>query len=295
MQARNCTRVGRKSIDAQGERAIVEPGHGNKSHQVTVHGPQLVFASGARPDRSAVRAFVEMHDTVSIAFDPAETPMLRVIDAAEDADRSQDPYAEKLWMELVTRGLSFDLVGISPAPGQSLAETSHHFDYAKPDTFGEHGVLELLPGAHLSGGEKSLPVLKAQFALCRDLVRYFADVEAVVWPPAQSAIGRRFFESTITAWIEGGTFPALGLAAIRETEQGGLQSVGLDYIIGQEVRVEPSLASDKVDATRLAVRLINQLVLVGRVTESELVIAPDGRRLRVEPSEDGKFVKVQGA
>lgn len=230
----------------------------------------------------------------SIAFDPADKPRLRLAEETGSAEQQPGPYGDRLWLELVTRGLSFDFVGLMPAEGLSLAERSYFFDFDKDDPLTNCEAIELLAGAHLSGGERSLPVLKAQFALCRDIVGFFSEVKAVIWPPAATLIGRRFFESTIAAWVEGGTFPALGLTAIRETDDGGLQSVGLDYIIGQEVKVEPSLTADKVEATRLAVRLINQLVLVGRVSESEYVIAPDGRRLRVEPSENGDIVKVQG-
>lgn len=107
-----------------------------------------------------------------------------------------------------------------------------------------------------------------------------------------SVIGRRFFESVATAWLEGGAFPALGLTAFRETVDGALQSVGLDFWIGQELRLEPPISHDKVAATRLGVRLINQLILVGAMTQAERVTAPDGSRLVMRPSTNGKFIRV---
>ena len=261
---------------------------------MNVHGVCLLFAIGTRPDRLAVREFALQHATVSVSFDPAEKPPLKAIDAHSIATDGVPEFSEHQWIELVHSGLTFDLRGLVPPPGVLIPETEYLVDFSQRPSKSKYEAIELVPGAHLSGGERTLPVLKAMFALARDLVHHFEGIEAVAWAPSKSVIGRRFFESTVTAWVEGGAFPALGLTAFRETMDGGLQSVGLDYLIDQELRIEPSLAVDKVAATRLGVRLINQLILVGRVTEGEYVIAPDGQRLRVEPSENGKFVRVQG-
>lgn len=137
-----------------------------------------------------------------------------------------------------------------------------------------------------------MPVVKGLVGLARDMVHHFDDLKAVVWPAAASAIGERFFESISTAWLEGGAFPALGLTAFRETVDGALQSRGLDFWIGQELRIEPPLSSDKVAATRLGVRLINQLVLVGGIDGDERIVGPDGARLILRTSRNGKFVRV---
>lgn len=284
----------RTAIDARMGRAIDASVGADRGALVSVHGVCLLFAPGERPDRSAIREFALQHATVAVAFDPAEKPPLQAIDPQSISAGTMPEFAEHQWIELVHSGLTFDLRGLVPPPGVDIPEVDYQVDFTKRPSKTNFEAIELVPGSHLSGGERTLPVLKAMFALARDIVHHFSEIEAVVWAPSRSVIGRRFFESTVTAWVEGGAFPALGLTAFRETMDGGLQSVGLDYLIGQELRIEPSLAADKVAATRLGVRLINQLVLVGRVTEGEYVIAPDGQRLRVEPSENGKFVRVQG-
>jgi len=137
-----------------------------------------------------------------------------------------------------------------------------------------------------------MPVVKAMIALARDLVHHFESLEAVVWPTSQSAIGRRFFESVTTAWLDGGPFPALGLTAFRETIDGAMQSTGLDFWIGQELRIEPPLSSDKVAATRLGVRLVNQLIAVGGIEGDERIVAPDGTRLLLRTSRNWRFIRV---
>lgn len=282
-----------RKIDARRGRAF-DAVNATKGRRVSVHGVCLLFAAGARPDRLAVREFALRHATVSVSFDPAERPPLKAIDAQSIAANGVPQFDDHQWIELVHSGLTFDLRGLVPPPGVLIPETEYLVDFNRRPSQSDFEAIELVPGSHLSGGERTLPVLKAMFALARDIVHHFTEIKAVIWAPSQSVIGRRFFESTVTAWVDGGAFPALGLTAFRETLDGGLQSVGLEYLIGQELRIEPSLAADKVSATRLGVRLINQLVLVGRVTEGEYVIAPDGQRLRVEPSENGKFVRVQG-
>lgn len=196
------------------------------------------------------------------------------------------------WVELLRDGLTFDLEGLNPAETPAIPPSEHGFDFEGDPSAHTHEAVRLVPGAHLAGGEGSLPVVRGMIALARDLTHHFQDVEAIIWPPSQSVIGRRYFESTATAWIDGGAFPALGLTAFVQTMDGALQSVGLDYFIGQELRIEPQLVDDKVAATRLAVRLVNQLVLTGGVKDAERVVAPDGSRLIMRPSDNGRFVRV---
>lgn len=117
-------------------------------------------------------------------------------------------------------------------------------------------------------------------------------MQAVYWQPSGSAIGRRFFESLITDWLEGGDLRALDLTAFDEVADGALQSVGLAFWIGQELRIEPPLTADKVAATRLGLRLVNQLVIVGGLDESERIIAPDGTRLVMRPARNRNFIRV---
>lgn len=199
---------------------------------------------------------------------------------------------ELLWVELVRDGLAFDLSGLSPGASARFPEPQHRFDLDTMPTASRYDVLQLAPGHHLAGGERSMPVARGLVGLARDLIDHFDELKAVIWPPSASAIGHQFFESVVTAWLEGGPFPALGLTAFRETIDGALQSEGLDFWIGQELRIEPPLGADKVAATRLAVRLVNQLILVGGIEASERVIAPDGSRLVMRTSRNGRFVRV---
>jgi hypothetical protein len=280
----------RNSVQTKGASAIDQTPHAEPKGMV------LLFASGKRPNRAAMRDFAAQQRAVSISHDPLDGTPLQLV--AVDGS-PQPPSAslrtnvgETIWLELLRDGLTFDLQGLGPGVGIGLPKVDHRFDLELAPSVLRHEALRLIPGQHLAGAEATMPVAKALIALARDLTHHFNDLIAVVWPPARSVIGRRFFESIATAWLEGGAFPALGLTAFRETIDGALQSVGLEFWLGQELRIEPPFSSDKAMATRLGVRLINQLILIGGLEDSERVVAPDGARLILRPSRNRKFIRV---
>lgn len=256
----------------------------------------MLFAPGKRPTRAAFARFVSQRSAVSFSHDPAKERDGKLLVAEDEpiggafaAARARD----EVWLELLREGLTFDLVGLAPGRPLSAPAITHRFDFPAEPAGSELQAIAIMPGPHLAGGERSMPVLRGMLALARDLTQHFEDVEAVFWPPSGSIIGRRFFESVVSAWLEGGAFPALGLIAFEETADKALQSVGLAFWIGQELRIEAPLSTDKVAATRLAVRLINQLVMVGGIEESERVVAPDGTRLVMHASRNSQFVRVR--
>lgn len=244
---------------------------------------QLLFASGARPDHTAIRAALARLPMVNVSHDPDETTP-----SAEDAVWP----AQQSWLELLRDGLTFDLSGLAPGPASPFPVLEHRFDLPALPTAGGHEAMALRPGPHLAAGGGSLPLNRAMLALACDLVRQFDDVVAVGWGPSRSAIGRRFFESVASAWLEGGPFPALGLTAFAETGDGALQSAGLAFWIGQELRIEPPLSHDRVAATRLAIRIVNHLVIGGPLAEDERIVAPDGTRLVLRPARERALIEV---
>lgn len=258
----------------------------------------LLFSQGARPDRGAIHQFADTHPAVSLTHDPAARPPLHIVGEDDGwqstgAAHSAAPEDGYDWVELLRDGLTFDLVGLAPGRAVPLPNIAHSFDWPADASTNRLEPLRLAAGNHLAGAQSSLPVLRGMLGLARDLVVHFEWVLAVAWPPASSVIGRRFFESSVTAWLDGGAFPALGITAFRETMDGALQSEGLAFLIGQELRIEPALAADRVAATRLGVRLVNQLVLTGPVERSEQIIGPSGQRLQIEPSANRRFIRVR--
>jgi hypothetical protein len=136
-----------------------------------------------------------------------------------------------------------------------------------------------------------LPVVRGQAWLATRLCA-LPGVMAVGWAPARSLSSVSHFTVSVSRWLEGGVFPGLGLTALAEDRGGGMQSEGLAFFTGQELRIDPQLAGDKAVAARLALRLINELVGRGRLERVEQLKGPAGEALRIVPSEDGRLLHV---
>lgn len=234
----------------------------------------MLFPSGERPDPRAVAEALAAQPRAAISHDPGASA------------------GEEDWLELVIDGMTFDLTGLAPADPIEDAQYTFRFD-CPPDLLEtRHDALRLAPGPHIAEGAGMLPIVRGHAALGALLAGALGGVSAVGWAPAAVLMGVGYFRSVIEAWLGGGPFPALALTAFRPTIDDGLQSVGLAHFTGQEVRLEPPLVADRTAATRLGVRLVNLLVGVGRLEKPDLVTGPDGAMLRLEPSPNGRFVRV---
>ncbi len=243
----------------------------------------LLFARGQRPDVAAIRAFAGGLPGLVVTHDRAVHPASGTAAASHDAE---------IWAELLHDGLTFDLGGLAPGPSAAFPAVRHRFDIASLPAAQDFDAVVLRPGPHLTGAGSAMPLMRSLLALACHLVRAFGDLAAVIWTPANSATGRRFFESATTAWLEGGPFPALGLAAFEEASEGVLESIGLAFWIGQELRIEAPLSADRVAATRLGIRVVNHLVLTGGLVNDDRITAPDGTRLLLRLSRDRAVVSV---
>lgn len=256
-----------------------------------------MFAAGERPNYFAIRDFVKSQRSVSISHSAREASPLHLVSADGEMVQSKPQDGpgeidESGWVELLHNGLTFDVIGLASSATCEIPEIQHRFDFDKLGTDSSFEALQIVPGVHLVGGQASMPVVKGMVALARDFANHFDAVVGIVWPPSRSAIGRRFFDSISTAWLEGGAFPALGLTAFRQTMDGALQSVGLEYWVGQEVRIEKPLSDDKVAATRLGVRIVNHIVLSGGLRNAERIMGPDRMPLVLKLSRNEKFIRV---
>lgn len=241
----------------------------------------MLFGPAARPGASSVIALKERAEGFSLSGSPAN--ML-----------PQSGQSGEHRLELLANGLIFDLCGLAPGKAARGARCDHLVELeGEVDVWAskELEAITLTPGPHLRGGEAMMPVVRTMCWLGAQLSE-LPGVKALAWHPAGSYISPPYFRSSIMHWLEDGPFPALGLMALKSTPDGGMQSVGMAFFTGQEIRIEPELADDRTVATRLAAMLIGKLLDEGRLDREKNTELPNGNRLLLQPSPNGRFVRV---
>lgn len=256
----------------------------------------LVFNQSERPTRRTVHDALARHSLVSVSFDPGGERRLHLIGGREAEVGNGKTVSVQgrstEWLELLANGMTFDLAGLGPGQAIALPDVDAVFDLeAAPTSILSSGV-SLSPGSHLSGGKRTLPVLRGLLAVACEIVSAIPEVQALVWGPAKSVMSAKYFESIASAWLEGGPFPALGMVSYQATSDGALHSVGLSFWLNKELRIEPELANDRVSATRLSTRIVNHLISAGDLEEQTIFTAPDGQTLLLSLSSDQKLIRV---
>ncbi len=247
---------------------------------MTVSGPSLsgfslIFATGQRPGADDIAGLLASNIAAARAFTITHRPA--VIEG---------------WVELLANGLTFDLSGLSPATPAVMPNTRHRYGFA-PDapTTVDGESIAISAGEHLSGGKNLVPVVRGMAGVVVALLT-LPGVRAVVWGPSQTIMAADYFGRAIGAWLAGGAFPALGLTALTRDPSGAIVTEGLRFFTGQELRIEPIVAKDPAAAGKVAIRLIHSLVGGWAVQSPVEFAGPDGERLCVEPSGNGRFLRV---
>ncbi|MGH6785255.1 MAG: hypothetical protein ACREBO_00350 [Novosphingobium sp.] len=237
-------------------------------------GLSLLFAEGARPSAADVVRLAETRNErfgFGIAFRPPDT---------------------EGWVELLVNGLSFDCTGLVPAdPGENAP---HHQSFGLPAAFVRQPfeAVTVRPGPHLSGGERLMPVIRGLVGLGAALAR-LDGVKALCWRPAGSWMEPGYYGRIAGEWLDGGAFPALGLATLERDAEGRLLSHGLAFLAGQELLLEPRPGASAAEAGKLAVRLIDDLVYSGPLTAAARYSGPGGEDLVAEPEAGGTLLRVR--
>jgi hypothetical protein len=213
---------------------------------------------------------------------PARAPGFAVSDVAE---------GDAGWIELLAGGMTFDLAGLAPAAAVPMPPMAHFYGFpARPDPASAEAIT-LMPGEQLRGAEHLLPVIRTMAGTAIRLAE-LADVTAVVWHPARCAMAPAIFAATVTAWLNGGAFPALGLTALFPDSDGAIRSEGLAFFIGRELRIEPIIGKNTTYYAKIATRLINQLVGSDAIHQPLDVMGPNGEQFSVEPSQNDGLLRA---
>lgn len=230
----------------------------------------LAFNSGQRPDAEAL---VDLSTRGGKAVPFAVTH----IGAGRDS-----------WVELLAGGLSFDCRGLAPGD-YSVPEKGAALLGLAEVPVGE--VITLAPAPHLAEGRGLLPIVRALAGLGAEL-SHLTGANGVYWRPAHCWMTPKYFSGVVEEWLKGGPFPGLGLTSLRHAEGGAMVSVGLDYLIGQELHFEPNRRLAPAAVARIAVRLVNDLVASGPLQRPFQLHGPEGELVEVRPSPDRRLLRV---
>ena len=129
--------------------------------------------------------------------------------------------------------------------------------------------LIIAPAPNADAWSDPVELLRAQCVIALDLLS--SETTAVLWAAADSLMGADYFRRMIGIWIDGGAFPALGLAALVKEERGVVRSTGLDMLVGQDVAVHPAEGLRPADQARLAMRIMDFLVREGPIQQEQTV------------------------
>lgn len=184
-------------------------------------------------------------------------------------------------------GMGFDLAGLAPGPAVPVPDMGA----ALPESTGmaQTAGLSLRPGPHIAAGRRTLAVLREWFGLAHGLGEALG-AQALCWVPGRVVVPLEAAERHIAAWEAQGRVPVAMLATFHPTLDGACQSRGLAYFTGQELRIEPPLVDGGEQA--LARVLFTHLLYAGTQDTTAQVADPAGHTLRLDPSEDGRFVRV---
>ncbi|MGE4303980.1 MAG: hypothetical protein AB7E24_08080 [Novosphingobium sp.] len=232
----------------------------------------ILFAKGTRPDLVDVASLLDKADSgipahVTHRPDPAEG-----------------------WLEVLASGLTFDLRGLSPSAPFPCDAMPHVYGFEEGQALDDLEAVQLVASGHIAAGAGLQPVVRMLVNLAANLVLNLP-ATAVAWPPARTMMEPRYFSRTAFNWLSGGVFPALGLTALETGANGSVTSAGLAHFIGQELQLEARDGESRVDAVKLAIRLVDYLVRQGPLIDRQTIDLGEGPLL-AEPSPVGKRVWI---
>ncbi|WP_408590406.1 hypothetical protein [Novosphingobium sp.] len=237
----------------------------------------LLFDPGTAPAIDDVEALAQRSGRFSV-FRPLGGETIDGTPAGGTCDDGSDGAD---WVELLRDGLTFDLAGF--AGGRSVSEVAlaNRSGIAPTVALHDAAVITLAPGPHLAGAANLLPVIRVIGALLLELME-LPGLIGVAWLPAQLVSGPDWFARAIRAWLDGGPFPALALAAINR-DDATFTSTGLGFLTGQEFTYTARDGMVGERDTRIVLRLVDWLVAHGRlVAPREVELAGVGA-VRLEP------------
>lgn len=194
--------------------------------------------------------------------------------------------------ELLRGGLTFDLLGMRPAQAIPIPDIRSWLAMPSADRASLMGCLGMALGPHIRAGQADVTILRGLLELANGMLAGLPQCRGICWSASGTIVAPDAFAELVQGWNSGGTMPAQMIVSVKQALGGGIETSGLAYFTGQELRLEPPIATDEGHASLLALRLSAQLIHRGRMDAAEDFAGPDGRLLRLEPSPNGRFIRV---
>ncbi|MXP25081.1 hypothetical protein GRI39_03345 [Altererythrobacter indicus] len=118
------------------------------------------------------------------------------------------------------------------------------------------------------------------------------DARAVQWNRSKNLCQTERFRNAIRKWPKRDALPSEGLISICRMPDGGLQTDGLHLFSGQEVRLEPEVAEAVTESHQIALSIAQRFAREGALAAPMRIKNPFGGHLRIEPSENKRFIRV---
>lgn len=249
----------------------------------------LLFAKGTLPSREQVLAGIGASSRIMVSHDPASGPSSPI--AGGEGVAADRPDGDN-WLELLVDGMTFDLRGLAAGERLSRPAIAHRFAIPAQIEGASVEVLGILPGPHIADGAHTLPVVRTHLALGAELSEQIPGVAALCWAPARTAMGKPYFARAVESWLKGGPFPALGLTGIAAPADGSLRSEGLAFLTGQEIELAPDLSVNRIAATRLYVRIVHELVALGKLAHPLEMTVEGAGPLLLDPRPDEGSIRI---
>lgn len=158
--------------------------------------------------------------------------------------------------EVLMAGFACQLLGLAPGPAARTSAPRHAYDLMLPALGRLEAVRVLPPEGDGSAGTR--PVLRALVALGCELAG-LPGLAGLGWEPAGTVMSPAYFLRVMQAWLGGGAFPGLGLAALVKDAQA-VRSEGLALFAGHEIAVSLAAGGTPAGAAKLALRAMHGLV-----------------------------------
>lgn len=195
------------------------------------------------------------------------------------------------WLELLAQGLTFDCSGLMPGDPAPMPPAGQFYGVDPALAQRDLVAVGLHAGPHLAAGAGLLPLVRTIARLGARLAA-LPGLAAISWHPAQSWIEPAYYVRIVSEWLRGGAFPALGLTSLQRASNGTLTSLGLAFLIGQEIELVPPAGTPVADAARLAVRIIDGLVTSGSMDVAGELAGPAGEVLDAIPDAVRQVLRI---